>query len=73
MTALTRFGPWITGIALCFVGVLLVRVPALREISWMLPAVGYALAGLGLFRIALGVRARVDNDEFRKNSRPHST
>ncbi|MCK9588841.1 MAG: hypothetical protein WC076_00195 [Terrimicrobiaceae bacterium] len=60
MNNLERFGPWITGLVLCFGGVLLVRVPALRETSWLAPAAGYLLAGLGLLRIALGVRSRID-------------
>jgi hypothetical protein len=60
MNGLTRCGPWITGIALCFAGVLLVRVPALREVSWMAPILGYLIAGAGLLRIAVGVRSRID-------------
>jgi hypothetical protein len=60
MNSLTRYGPWITGIALCFAGVLLVRVPALSEVSWMAPLLGYLIAGAGLLRIAVGVRSRID-------------
>jgi len=59
-SVLTRFGPWITGIALCLVGVLLVRIPLFGADSWVASAAGHVLAGLGLLRIALGVRARVD-------------
>lgn len=52
--------PWITGIALCFCGVLLVRMRVGGEYFWVFSAVGYALAGVGLFWIALGVRRRID-------------
>lgn len=62
MSAFDRFGPWVTGIALCFGGVLLVRVPLFGESSWIASAAGYGLAGLGLLRIAMGVRARIDGD-----------
>jgi len=57
---LARIGPWITGIVLCLLGVLLVRVPLFGSESWVAAAAGYALAGLGLLRIAVGVRARLD-------------
>lgn len=62
MSAFDRFGPWVTGIALCFGGVLLVRVPVFGDSAWMATAVGYGLAGLGLLRIALGVSTRSNGD-----------
>jgi len=62
MSAFDRFGPWVTGIALCLGGVLLVRVPLFGESSWIASALGYGLAGLGLLRIAVGVRSRIDSD-----------
>jgi len=52
--------PWITGIVLCLCGVLLVRLRVGGEYSWVFTAIGYALSGVGLFWIALGVRRRID-------------
>ncbi len=63
MNSLTRFGPWITGIALCFCGVLLVRIPVGAENSWLFSTLGHLLAGGGLLRIALGVRRRIEDCE----------
>ena len=63
MNRLARLGPWIPGIALCTCGVLLVRVPQGGGSAWILTAFGYALAGAGLLRIAMGVRQRIEDDE----------
>jgi len=60
MTKFSLFAPWIFGILICAIGVVLVRVPMGFGECWVLPSLGFVFSGLGLLLIALGVRRRVD-------------